>query len=224
MLGSFNLFFSKPLCLCAQPMSLIDKIRFIYFYLVCLILGSPNLHFSKSLCLCTESISPIEKIRYIYFVVAYLMLGSLNLYLSRPLCLCASPGASFTKSTIYILWSCAWYWRVSWCICQNHCACVLAHEPHSQNPLYLFCGRVPDLGEPHYVFAKITVPPCLPMSLIHKIHYIFFVAVCLILGSPVIYLPKPLCLCACPWASFTKSTISILWSSAWSWEPNYIFA
>ena len=57
---------------------------------------------------------------------------------------------------------------------------------------------MPDLGEPHYVFVKITVPACLPMSLIHKINYIYFVVVCLILESLMMYLPKPLCLCACP--------------------------
>ena len=101
---------------------------------------------------------------------------------------------------------------------------MLAHEPHSQNPLYLFCGRVPDLGEPCYIFAKTTVPVCLPMSLIHKIHYIYFVVVCLILGAQL-YICLNHCACVLAQEPHSQSSLYLFCGRVLNLEePHYVFA
>ena len=61
--------FVKPLCLCAQTMSPIDKIRYIYFVAVCLTLGSPNLYLSKPLCLRAQPMSLRTKLGLFFCVV-----------------------------------------------------------------------------------------------------------------------------------------------------------
>ena len=65
------------------------------------------------------------------------------------------------------------------------------------------------------------MPACLPMCPIHKIHYNYFVALGLVLGSPYMYLSKPLCLRSCPYALFTKSTIPFFLAVCLVfWSPN----
>ena len=74
-IGEHQFVFVKPLCLCAQTMSPIDKIRYIYFVAVCLTLGSPNLYLSKPLCLRAQPMSLNDKIRYIFLCGAVLCLS-----------------------------------------------------------------------------------------------------------------------------------------------------
>ena len=69
---------------------------------------------------------------------------------------------------------------------------------YSQNSGHLFCCAAPSLGETYCVLA--TVPVFLPIFPIHKIHYNYIVALCLVVESPNFYLskPKPVCLPTCP--------------------------
>ena len=87
-------------------------------------------------------------------------------------------------------------------------ACPCASLP---NPLNIFCGNVPDLWQLFYSFVKIAVPECLPLCLTAKIHYIYFLVMCLICRRVFDHLLKWLCLHACPYVPLPKSTISIWW-------------
>ena len=91
-------------------------------------------------------------------------------------------------------------------------ACPCASLP---NPLNIFCGNVPDLWQLFYSFVKIAVPECLPLCLTAKIHYIYFLVMCLICRRVFDHLLKWLCLHACPYVPLPKSTISILWQCTW---------
>ena len=156
------------------------------------------------------------KIHYIYFVVMCLFCGNSLFHLLKWLCLRACPCAPLQKSTISILWQCAFPVGALLLICRNGCACVPAWAHHYQNPLYLFCGNVPFLWELFISFVEMAVPACLPVCPTAEIHYIYFVALCLYCGSTFVHLLKWLCLRACPCAPLPKSTISILWQCAFS--------
>ena len=121
-LRSTNLYLSKPLR--GQPMSLKDKIRYIYFVAVCLSLESPNLYLSKPLCMHAQPMSLNDKFGYGYFVAACRTLGCPKSYLSKSLWLRAQPMGHNDKICCIYFVAAVWHWGVLTCICQNHCACV----------------------------------------------------------------------------------------------------
>ena len=129
-----------------------------------------------------QPMCPTAKIHYNYFVAMCLFCGSAFVHLLKWLCLRACPCAPLSKSTMYILWQCAFPVSALLLICRNGCACVPAHVPHYQNPLYLFCGNVPFLWVLFISFVEIAVPACLPVCPTAEIHYIYFVAMCLSCG------------------------------------------
>ena len=59
------------------------------------------------------------------------------------------------------------------------CACLCA--PLSKFTITI-CGNVPDIWELFCSFVEMAVPACLPMCPNAKIHYIYFVAMCLSCG------------------------------------------
>ena len=133
------------------------------------------------------------------------------------MCLCACPCAPLLKSTISILWQCAFPVGALLLICRNGCACVLVHVPHYQNQLYLFCGNVLFLWELFSSFVEMAVPVCLPVCPTAEIHYIYFVAMYLICGSYFAHFLKWLCLRACLCTPLPKSTMSICGNVPYLW-------
>jgi hypothetical protein len=204
-------------CACVLPMCPLQQIHSIYFMAVCLILGGPNLHLSKTNCAWVPAHVPTSKNPLSLFFGCVPHLGGPQFAFIINTVHACLPMCPLKKSTKSILWPRASSWGAPICICQKHCACVPAHVPTSKNPLYLFCGRGPDLWGPQFALVQNTVSVCLLMCPLPKIHYIYLWPRASSWGAPICICPKTLCLCACPCAHFQKSTISLLWPRALSW-------
>ena len=133
-------------------------------------------------CACVPAYVPHSQNSQSLFVAMCLIFGSSFVHLLKWLCLRACPCAPMPKSTISILWQCAFPVGALLLICRNGCACVLVHVPHYQNQLYLFCGNVLFLWNLFISFVEMAVPACLPVCPTAEIHYIYFVALCLYCG------------------------------------------
>ena len=119
-------------------------------------------------------------------------------------CVCMpSSWASMTKSVISFFWVWAWHWGAPTCICQTTVPVGPVHETQWQNPVYLFCGAVLGLSlefplDTNQSFVETTVLLC------RTVEPWFTICIC-----------QNYCACVpSPWASMTKSGISVLWQGA----------
>ena len=108
------------------------------------------------------------------------------------------------------------WWQIRFIYFVTACQALGSPSAPVKKRVYLFCGRMPGIGELLLAFVTTTVLACQPISPSEKIGYIYFVAACRVLGSSNLHLSKSLCWRASPSAPVIKSGIFILWSRAWS--------